>query len=734
MVRPSEDQLKKSVNIVSRWIILILFITIFSLGLYLRTLPIINSVSLGYKPYLDELDPYSNYYVVKYMLRHGPLSFWELKPPNPAATMFWYPWGRDFTTTDVPGIYYTIYFLYLPFSRSIDLMTFMSILPIVASAIALIGIYLVSREITGSDVASIIILGFAATFFLDRTVAGFIVKYTIAIMGTPITIYLFIKSLKTLDRKYFILTGLLIAYLAYSTGLYVAVYVPIYATILLLPLVIRKIEDLNKLILDTIYMSIPVIIVFIGTPIYGLSYVAKNLGVVPLGVILMLALYRAIYMQYLKKKALGVYILTILGVAVVGLLAINYGLLGLSGKAAQALGLFHVLGTLSFTIAEYQPTNLGYVVNIYGSVLVLSIFSILYNIYLVISRRDLTAFLLTLLGVIMLYVLINLSYFLSLSVIVMSMLSASFIGQLVKTSVPLFTRLRRYFSFSALISVILLVAILLSHVYIVYSYHIPAYRSHLPMIVTSGISMTLPSDSWIRAIEWMRNNTDPDSVIVAWWDYGYWITPLGQRASIADGSTINGTQIELLAKLLTTTNESVAVDILTRDFKLKPNKTYILVYDAFIVNRYGEYVFPLNWADAAKGISAVFRIAGVNIDYDIYGNNTPSIYTVGSGPQKYVKVVRNYYTGQIRIIPNWASDEVRNTLLYGIMIDGVTKLFPGYTFYSDDPQSGGVAVEPPKFQHFRLAAVFPSYIPLFGNSPNSFYEAYVIVFVYQFIG
>jgi dolichyl-diphosphooligosaccharide--protein glycosyltransferase len=613
-------------------------------------------------------------------------------------------------------------------------MTFMSILPIIASAIALIGIYLVSREITGSDVASIIALSFAATFFLDRTVAGFIVKYTIAIMGTPIAIYLFIRSLKTLDRKYFILTGLLIAYLAYSTGLYVAVYVPIYATILLLPLIIKRIEDLNKLILDTVYMSIPVIIVFLGTPIYGLSYILKNLGIVPLAVIFMLVIYRALYIPYLKKRALGIYILTIFGVAVLGLLAINYGLLGLSGKAAQALGLFHVLGTLSFTIAEYQPTNLGYVVNIYGSVLILSIFSMLYNIYLIISRRDLVAFLLTLLGVIMLYVLINLSYFLSLSVIVMSMLSASFIGQLVRVSAPIFTRVRRYFSFSALISVILLVAILISHVYIVYSYHIPAYRSHLPMIVTSGISMTLPSDSWIRALERMRNKTDPESVIVAWWDYGYWITPLGQRASIADGSTINGTQIELLAKLLTTTNESIAVDILTRDFKLKPNKTYILVYDAFVINRYGEYVFPLNWADAAKGISAVFRIAGVNIDYDIYGNNTPSIYTVGSGPQKYVRVIKNYYTGQIRIVPNWASDEVRNTLLYGIMIDGVTKLFPGYTFYSDDPQAGGVAVEPPKFQHFKLAAIFPSYIPLFGNSPNSFYEAYVIVFVYQFIG
>jgi len=708
-----------------------LLILVVAFGIYLRILPLVNSHFYGYPTFLDELDPYSNYYVVKYLLDHGLLSFWDLKPPNPAAEIFWYPWGRDFTKTDVPGIYYTIYFLYLPFSRYIDLMTFMAYMPVIAAAISLIGVYLVSREISGSEIASVIITGLVATFFMDRTVAGFMVKYTIAIMITPWIFYIFIKAFKTNKTLYYMITGLLLAYSAYSTGLFAASYVPIYATLLLAPFVMKR-EDLRKLLINTVLMSIPVLIVFVSTPIYGYIYVVKNLGLVPIAVIFMLTIYDYVYISYLKKRALLTYVGTLIGVVVVGVILLQTGFLGIAGKAAQALGFYHVLGTLSFTIAEYQPTNMGYVLNIYGSVFILSIFSVIYNLYLTFYRKDLVAFFISIQGLIMLYVLTNLSYFLSLAVISMALTASSFLGLLVRHSSTMFIKLRRYFSFSSLLAVILLISILLSHVYIVYSYHIPAYRTHLPMIVTSGISVSIPSDAWIQALKWIRNNTDPDSVIVAWWDYGYWISVLGRRASVADGSTINGTQIELLAKFFTATNESDAIKILREDLRLKPNKTYILVYDVFTVNRYGEYIVPLNWADAAKGISAIYRIAGVNIDYDIYGNNTPSYYTVGSGPQRYVKVYR-MPDGSIRIAPNWASDYVRNTTLYGIMIDGALHIFKGYTFYSEDPNVGGQPVQPPEFKYLKPAAIFMSYIPIYGNSPNSYFEAYVMVFIYQFV-
>jgi dolichyl-diphosphooligosaccharide--protein glycosyltransferase len=51
-------------------------------------------------------------------------------------------------------------------------------------------------------------------------------------------------------------------------------------------------------------------------------------------------------------------------------------------------------------------------------------------------------------------------------------------------------------------------------------------------------------------MEWIKNNTPKDAVIASWWDYGYWISTLGERASIADNSTLSTHIIQNLAKML----------------------------------------------------------------------------------------------------------------------------------------------------------------------------------------
>ena len=46
----------------------------------------------------------------------------------------------------------------------------------------------------------------------------------------------------------------------------------------------------------------------------------------------------------------------------------------------------------------------------------------------------------------------------------------------------------------------------------------------------------------------MRANTPQGSVVFAWWDYGYWITALGDRRTLADNGTQNSTQIAVIAQ------------------------------------------------------------------------------------------------------------------------------------------------------------------------------------------
>jgi dolichyl-diphosphooligosaccharide---protein glycosyltransferase len=59
-------------------------------------------------------------------------------------------------------------------------------------------------------------------------------------------------------------------------------------------------------------------------------------------------------------------------------------------------------------------------------------------------------------------------------------------------------------------------------------------------------------DDYREAYWWLRDNTPEDSRIMAWWDYGYQISAIANRTTIADGNTWNHEHIALLGKALTT--------------------------------------------------------------------------------------------------------------------------------------------------------------------------------------
>jgi len=58
-------------------------------------------------------------------------------------------------------------------------------------------------------------------------------------------------------------------------------------------------------------------------------------------------------------------------------------------------------------------------------------------------------------------------------------------------------------------------------------------------------------DDYREAYHWIRDKTPQDARIMAWWDYGYQITSIANRTTIADGNTWNHEHIALLARILT---------------------------------------------------------------------------------------------------------------------------------------------------------------------------------------
>merc|ERR1712137_610104 len=58
-------------------------------------------------------------------------------------------------------------------------------------------------------------------------------------------------------------------------------------------------------------------------------------------------------------------------------------------------------------------------------------------------------------------------------------------------------------------------------------------------------------DDYLKGYQWIDKNTPADSRVMAWWDYGYQITGVAKRTSIADGNTWNHEHIATLGRTLT---------------------------------------------------------------------------------------------------------------------------------------------------------------------------------------
>eukprot|EP00930_Biecheleria_cincta_P067955 TRINITY_DN5494_c0_g2_i1.p1 TRINITY_DN5494_c0_g2~~TRINITY_DN5494_c0_g2_i1.p1 ORF type:complete len:853 (+),score=89.18 TRINITY_DN5494_c0_g2_i1:355-2559(+) len=61
---------------------------------------------------------------------------------------------------------------------------------------------------------------------------------------------------------------------------------------------------------------------------------------------------------------------------------------------------------------------------------------------------------------------------------------------------------------------------------------------------------TITVDDILKGYEWLRDNTPADARVLSWWDYGYQITGIGNRTSLADGNTWNHEHIATLGRIL----------------------------------------------------------------------------------------------------------------------------------------------------------------------------------------
>ncbi|MET1159765.1 MAG: peptide permease [Thermoprotei archaeon] len=682
-------------------VLAVVLIAIAGLGLYLRLLPVIN---YGFE--LHANDPWIEYWQANYTYYHGILSWYSLTRDNPATWKFWYPWGRDFTTTSYPGLpIWTALTYHVAKIFGFTIKQWVVLQPIVFAALSYITLYLAVKEVSRNNVLAII-----ASFILysvvpaasDRSIAGFVEKEGIALTFIFLALYFFSKLARLLNKKeaspwtkvkYSILTGLAFAMVGWFWGGFVYVLGSFIAFAILYPLFNSR--AITREYVNYMFIIVLSALLFVTPSPHILKmlklvpYSVKGIGTIMLIALILPTLYWLLANNYkklgLSKPLLspGRYFGVLVVILIIGLVLYVQGFIDIGARHAWALGLRALTPAppLVQSIEEHQsplsrPSTVQEMLVSWGvgnpwlllvSPLVLAIFGAFYLIY----KGGIDQIYLAIAFLIALYSYLNAAYMEATAAATGLPVAGIFIGFIATKILPSKEevyawkrgRVRATYSPYTSITAVLLTILIATNLVLAGIHTYDMHNRMIPSIMSGGAPISARNDAWYKAIDFIKENTDEDAVIVTWWDYGYWISVIADRCSVADGATFNGTQIRLLARLLTAPTVDEAIDI-AKKLYLPPNNTYILVFDVFWLipdrNNPNTYIVMPYYApyqmvglvDIPKSVWMI-RIGERNIADYFYA------YTISNGP--------------LYISPRFDQpDEL--PLIYRIMVDGILML------------------------------------------------------------
>ena len=136
-----------------------------------------------------------------------------------------------------------------------------------------------------------------------------------------------------------------------------------------------------------------------------------------------------------------------------------------------------------------------------------------------------------------------------------------------------------------------------------------------PLIIAAGGGYNISSNDWLNSLDWISRNTAKDAVIATWWDYGYWITTLGNRTTLADNANINSTRIAMIGKMFMEEPENGLK--IARHLKAD----YILIHvvaHRILINNTTYYI--LGYGGDESKVSSIIGVSGFEESKYLFGN------------------------------------------------------------------------------------------------------------------
>uniref|UniRef100_A0A7J3ZJ94 dolichyl-phosphooligosaccharide-protein glycotransferase n=1 Tax=Fervidicoccus fontis TaxID=683846 RepID=A0A7J3ZJ94_9CREN len=643
-------------------------------GAYLRLMP-----ALKYGLELHGNDPWIEYWLTRYVVEHGVSSWYKLAPDNPDTRIFWYPWGRDFTRTEYPLIPIVAAVTY-PIGKALGftLKEWVALQPVVAGFFTILLGYLLVRELAG-DLAGIIaamLLAFTPGA-IERTIVGFVEKIGFSMPIYILSLYLLARFLKRKRLAYATASGLTLGLLAWSWGGWQALQLMTALVLLLYPLYSRV--D-RRVLAGSAILALVTTLLTVLSPVVGAktSLFGPSGALIASSALLMLG-----YVLELKgESVLGLsrfspqvrYAIVLVGAFVIGVVAVLSGYIYVSGR------ILYLLGTapespLAASVAEHQTLPLRYTFNKTGIPLLLAVPFLVYAT--VASRRSPELLVLLVPGAVMAFLAFRSAYLMQAVSTTLAMAGGATVHLISRhASKALETRGGRGDDLGIAVSIIAVFAVTLAVA--VQANTAVAYASTvIPTIKAGGTDLVVENNAWIYALSYIRENTDKNSVVIAWWDYGYWISVVTGRATVADGATLNATQIELLAKALTAESESEALDVIFNKFRAPQNSTYLVIFDVFRTASSGS-----------EGMWLTGPMPFVSTGTEGRGDIPKSVWMLRISGKLGLYEMLPYFTikrvmlpdGRMVALwgPDWQSPVVQNTLIYRLFVTGVTSM--GFTW------------------------------------------------------
>ena len=543
-------------------LLLILFI-----AFTIRVLPIRWEIPTG-TVRLNEFDPYYQFSLTNKMVQDGLFSpYLENDGQGWINYQQWYPGGLDMFNS-LPSLPMTAAVLYTIISWlgvNVDLMAFCSIFPVIFGTISCLLIYLVGKDMGGKSVGLFAALFLAlAPSFLQRTALGFFDTEVLGIVGLLSFTLLFLRAIdknRTLSSSLIYSAGAGLA-LAYFIGAWGAAYYLLgLAVLFVFALVLLKRYSQRLLLSYSLTFGLALGIA-VNIPYISLDYLTSAV-VMPIAAIFLLLCILEVLRHNVSSRTKVMLTAASLIAVVGGFVALwQLGYMeGIAGKFISVLDPFvRSAAPLIESVAEHRISAWG---NIYYE-LGLGIIFFLAGLYFVLRNPTNRNIFLLLFGATSLYFAASMVRLLVIFAPAFGLLAAmGIIGvlkpfyTLLKETPQLAIKSKRRIArvskeYSGVVVFLVFMLLVTNFAFSPQSGGVPrVYGSaYSPLTVTasslplSGDYLSEPAQEWLDMLSWTRNNLQSTTVVCSWWDYGYWLSIMGNVTTLADNATVNSTQIE----------------------------------------------------------------------------------------------------------------------------------------------------------------------------------------------